>query len=222
MKESFPQTNEKAITAEKLNFQGIEKLRMPMENIVRQISPQIEAGEYQLIIGDDASGRIPALIMKKIIGAVYKEHKFPLPKTAFIAGSRDLEGWWEKNKKQKRISDYFGRMKKDIIRESNNSLLKALVVTEVIQTGKSLDPIIIALKKHKIDFDVVSAGLCCEPSEIVEIGDRFGKKVIYGTDEFVGGLRSSFSGVIKSSQDLFSRRSVPDYTTQRTVNVARE
>ena len=40
----------------------IAKLREPIKNILEQMRERIDRGEYTLIIGDDASGRIPTWI----------------------------------------------------------------------------------------------------------------------------------------------------------------
>ena len=81
-------------------------LANPMEEILSRMRKQIESGEYRLIIGDDASGRIPALILNKVLSAFYQKLGYKSPQTIFFAGSRQIqkEGAEAKSKK---VIDYF-------------------------------------------------------------------------------------------------------------------
>ena len=83
----------------------VEQMNAPIREILKKISPDIEQGNYGLIIGDDASGRLPTLLLSNIIKAAYHERDYPLPGVRFIAGSRNLDGK-RKMEKKKLLSDY--------------------------------------------------------------------------------------------------------------------
>lgn len=65
----------------------IGRLEIPTTIILEKILGNIEKGEYNLIIGADASGRIPTLVFKKFIDYVYQKLGYPLAKTIFLAGA---------------------------------------------------------------------------------------------------------------------------------------
>ena len=65
----------------------IDRLEKPMEVILEKILPDIENGRYDLIIGIDASGRLPTLATNKFIKYIYQEKGYELPKTIFMAGA---------------------------------------------------------------------------------------------------------------------------------------
>ena len=65
----------------------IDRLEKPMRVILEKIIGNIERGGYNLIIGADASGRIPTLAFSKLINHVYQKFGYQLPKTIFLAGA---------------------------------------------------------------------------------------------------------------------------------------
>jgi hypothetical protein len=217
-KESLPSKER-----EKFHFKEIDQLRVPMENIVKKIYPKIAAGEYGLVFGDDASGRIPALLLNEIIRGVYREFGHKNPDIRFLAGSKDLEGE-EKNQKKEKISQYLESLKK---KNPEDFQKKALVVTDVIATGVSLDPLIEVFKEKGIDFDVASVG----DVTTEDVESKWGKEVYFGASGLpkIFGL-GSISGIEKKTNELFSHRikDGDEYTDdekedmQININEARE
>ncbi len=193
-KESFPSKPQ-----EKFHFKEIEQLRSPIENIMKKLYTRIVAGEYGLIIGDDASGRIPALLFNDIICGIYKEYGHQYPDIRFLAGSKELENE-EKDRKKEIISLYLERVLK---RNEENPQKKALIVTDVIATGVSLDPLIEVLKEKGVDFDIASVG----DITTEDVESRWGKEVYFGMSKLpkIYGL-GTLSGVEKNVNELFSHR----------------
>src|SRR3989344_9337060 len=66
-------------------------LEDPLANILEKLRPELERGEYRLIIGDDASGRIPTRIVGEVIKKLSEERGFPRPLVRFIAGSTFMD-----------------------------------------------------------------------------------------------------------------------------------
>ena len=71
---------------EEFRHKEIANVEEPMRKIFEQISGNFERGEYDLMIGTDASGRIPALIIFKLAKHIYEKSSHPLPMFRFIAG----------------------------------------------------------------------------------------------------------------------------------------
>ena len=76
--------------SEEIKIPEIAELRKPMEKLLLDMRENIERGEYAVIFGDDASGRIPTLLFRKVLTASYEEHGFNVPQTLFFAGKRAL------------------------------------------------------------------------------------------------------------------------------------
>jgi adenine/guanine phosphoribosyltransferase-like PRPP-binding protein len=183
----------------------VKELREPTQRIMEKLSPALESGEIQLIVGDDASGRIPTAIFRKIFDLAYKERGFTTPETRFIAGSRELQGE-EKQTKKEKIAEYLERVKKDVEKKFRQPLKNALIVTDIIHTGKSLDPLIEALNEMGVRITIVSIGIFSGQRKLGEKEDRWHAQVFcggFGTPSVYGEL--SNAGVSKKTEDLFSK-----------------
>lgn len=127
----------------------IHGLAKPIFTVLEKIREKIENGEYSVIIGDDSSGRIPTYIIRKIIEKVYKKNGIKNPKTIFITGM-PIKNY---ELKEERIEF----IKKNIrIAMRKRISGRGLIVTEYIETGLSIFPIVKALKEMNIPFDVIS------------------------------------------------------------------
>lgn len=62
----------------------IAGLEDPLMNILAGLTPNLKQGEYSVLVGDDTSGRIPTLILRKVINAVYQDRGFPPIPTLFF------------------------------------------------------------------------------------------------------------------------------------------
>src|SRR3989344_1234935 len=99
-----------------VSFSAIGELEKPLTKIVGQILE--DKKEYDLILGDDTSGRIPTLIAARAINTL-----------------REFEG---KNKIPVRFAyNYFdgGRDIKDILKKLGKTPNRVLLVTEYIDSG---------------------------------------------------------------------------------------
>jgi hypoxanthine phosphoribosyltransferase len=181
------------------------ELREPTQKILEKLTPVLESGEIQLIIGDDASGRIPTAIFRKIFDMAYKERGFITPETRFIAGSRDLKGE-EKQKKKEKIAEYLERVKKDVEKKFGRTLKGVLVVTDVIDSGRSLDPLIEDLNEMGAEVKVASIGVYRSPESVNRIETRWNAPIFYNETDGAPSVYSKdeVSGVGKNSRDLFS------------------
>lgn len=112
---------------EKLNnieLPEIQQLETPLQNILAKIKDKINIGNYTSIIGEDSSGRIPALILRKVINKVYAKKGFERIPLIFVAPHYDRfkHSFWETRAKKLK-----GKLGANL-----------LVVTEWIENGEHL------------------------------------------------------------------------------------
>lgn len=163
----------------------LEEIESLIESLTRQLGPQFIEGTYPIMIGEDSSGRIPALALSGVAQKINPSEKIS---TFFLAGSRFLEGEAKDIKKQL-IKDYLVKL------ELDKKLLpkqKVLLVTDMIDTGKSMIPLSEALHEMSIPFDIATCKLFdhdeLDPENILtekerEYFDNFSKKTYEGTWE---------------------------------------
>lgn len=132
------------------NFDDFEYAEQYLRKIICDMLPAINNHEYDMILGDDASGRIPTLVLQKFIAEAYKRDGVKPPETLFYAAGsrRDPE---DRDLVYKKISEDLKR-KKAKIKEHK----KALIVTEYIASGSSMDEFIKSAKDAGIDCDVAT------------------------------------------------------------------
>ncbi len=132
------------------NFESLRQLQEPIENVVEKLKKEIETGTYDVLISDDASARLPALALREILTArIHKKNPDPTPeekreslKTFFVAGGRNM-------KNDAELEEFFQKIKPDVRK-------RALLVTEYISTGKSLQRLMNLLDKAGILYDVAA------------------------------------------------------------------
>ncbi len=163
-------------------------------SIVKKLKESIDSGEYDVLIGDDASGRIPTLVLR----GIFNERKRKLNpelksieseiKTRFVAGGQ------VENKEE---------LKAALTKIKSECPEKALVITEYVSSGKSIKRIADTLKEIGIPFDVATLTTNIDSIEIPAES-----KFIYGElihNDFYEDNPPAFydvpelSGVIKDS-----------------------
>ncbi|MHB9019616.1 MAG: hypothetical protein ACYC3G_01925 [Minisyncoccota bacterium] len=181
-------------------FRELEPLTF---SLVEKLKENIDKNEYDMLIGDDASGRIPTLVLRGIINERKRRSHPELRssesgiKTRFVAGGQ---------------IDNSKELDTAIQKLRSEAKKKVLVVTEFISSGKSINRFSEALQRYNIAFDI--AAFISEP-ESLKIPDD--SKFFYG-DKFqdleVNPLSfydvPEISGVQKGSEKDFGPRS---YTT---------
>lgn len=116
-------------------FKELESFVLPL---IEKLKENIDKNEYDVLIGDDASGRIPTLILRGIINERNSGSKI---KTKFVAGGQ--------LRSSAELKETVRRIKPEIAK-------KALVVTEYISSGKSMDQLSKILKELEIPFDIAT------------------------------------------------------------------
>lgn len=156
--ESSPTTPEKEIILEE-----VAELEKPIKKIIEKILPRIESGEYGLIIGDDASGRIPTLILGNFIKKISEQKGLNKPNIIFIPGKLEMESesFWGKIFSSKNISASQQQEELDeyISNRGGNKEKKILIVTDTVKYGDSLKTLLSLLKEMGFTCDIATIGV---------------------------------------------------------------
>ncbi len=198
----------------KLESWKLEDLEEPIENIVAELRYQIENGSYKYIIGDDASGRLPAIIFWDFLKKVYKDKGLKNPELYFIAGSGAGIDSNIQSEKRDALRDYIQPLSKE---EDG----RVLVVTDTLNSGSSLQPLTDILTERGIKYDVVTIGYI-HGKKIPELQKKLGSEIHFGshiTPEVYG--KNYMSGVEKRRKEVLATVS-PDREQESVSNSRRD
>lgn len=199
----------------------VKDLENPIRNLLKQILENIKSDKYQLLIGDDASGRIPTLIIYKFINAT--KHNESKIITRFVAGSRygmRDNRYIGNSYKTKLIEKYLNDIKNSV----SIPITNALIVTEYISQNMSLYPLKTALEKNDIKTDTLSVYVA--NSSVLDGEERikdFLERDIYTGELISGGYPKiygqQFSGIRKKNNDLHATPigSTPTIDAMKTI-----
>jgi len=181
------------------NFAKIEALKTPIENILAELKDEINAGNYKMVLGDDASGRIPADIFGKVLKSIYKENNFEVPQVRFVLAHYDID--------KKFLDKKMKRFKKEVdIGKSS----KILIITDTIVTGAHLRPVVDKLKENNINFDIATIG-AADIDNIDILRKEWNCTIVVGiegtpeiySDRFLSGVYKEQGDVISKSYKKF-------------------
>jgi adenine/guanine phosphoribosyltransferase-like PRPP-binding protein len=186
-----------------------ESMHRPIKAIANEMREDLVAGNFILIIGDDASGRVPALIFTEIANQM-KPADQEKTRCIFFAGSRYLVG----SEKMIKTQDIIDQLTRDTESLEMIQKGKVLVVTDTISTGNSILPVTTALNYLGANYEISSIAIygdfVDEPGVRKVDKNRFEKlfsgKVHYyekETPEIYG--QQEYSGVEKDVYDLHSK-----------------
>jgi len=134
------------------------------------LKEKIEAGEYNTLISDEASGRILTLILRAIIKRVSPDLKL---NTLFVSG-----GFESINDYHKKLEDFFKKIASKIKR--------ALLVTEFIFHGKTMGNFFNELIVNNIGFDAATLYQYDQHSmdSLRQLADHAGGQLIVGETDY--------------------------------------
>lgn len=131
--------------------------------------------EYDTVLSDDASGRIPSLILKDLIDRKREGVQRSKSRIYFIAGGKKMDA----------------AAVRSFLSEKKAGLGKTLLVTDYIASGKSIDAIAAMLEDEHVDFDIGAALVFGHPGTIgyyesedgyAQYPDRILRHLYYGTE----------------------------------------
>lgn len=174
------------------------------EKIVSEIKPHMHL--YDTIVGDDASGRLPTLVMANLIGRKRIQQGLSSPSVFFLSGGTNIANETVARDTIKEISDL-------IDKDSNKEKRKILIVTEYMNSGESMRILVDEFNKHSVFPDICTLETQV-PAEIIWKGQKGNlysgsSNTIAGKIFFVNsqlsGVESVFGSAISKRKDLSKR-----------------
>ncbi|MEX2090670.1 MAG: hypothetical protein WD989_00875 [Candidatus Paceibacterota bacterium] len=154
MFEKLTTQEEKPVEAEKeIRLEEVAELEKPIKKIIEKIKDRIENGEYGLIIGDDASGRIPARILGDFIREISKIKGLYQPNTIFIPSKLQKGGWFFKEKENQQ-----DKFEQHISKFGAVPNKKILIITDTVFSGESLKVLTSLIRNAGYDLDIATIG----------------------------------------------------------------
>lgn len=202
--------------ADKIEHFEIERLIEPMEKIIMQMHRRIASGDYRMIIGDDASGRVPTFIFDRFLKRVYEKQGMLPPETIFVAGSGHIQN----EERQRKILLIEGHLQKyhEALEKVKEEKKKVLIVTETIATGNGLRPLTAALKSMGVDFEVAAVG--GDIADHARLQDKLGGRIFFGepgTPPIYN--EDELSGVWKDKHEVLAHARTKDASDDRVAEI---
>lgn len=171
----------------------VASLEKPMLKICNELKSGLERNKYGIIVGDDTSGRLPTLALKGFSDFVSDQnHMERLPTVFLQSGTKAKDEDVALQFKERVLS-----RKKDIQDK------KALIVTDYIQSGRSVNRLMELFKSQDLPFDVV----------VLHLSDEFdqSKLVIPESSNMIIGEVSPYSPSVWAKETLtgLSRIEIP-------------
>lgn len=140
------------IEKEQPNYElQVEKLARIVEPMVLMIGKLSPLAEYDTLIGDDISARVPALVMRKVINHFRIDKGLPRIKTVFIVGGESL--------KSEIVSQ-----RNAFFNQNGLGWGRTLYLTEYVEKGSGTEEMVEGLTAAGINFDVAAISIAFNPA----------------------------------------------------------
>lgn len=156
------------------HFKEIAEIEPAVRSLVSQLKEKIDGNEYDTLISDDVGGRIPTLVLRKIIQERNPDQKLG---TFFIASGNYLPRRADKEKYEKLQAH---------LKKFTSKTKKALVVTQFIFTGETMMGLSDALQDAGVDdFDIAAVDAKHNFEEEIPLRSNLGANNLYiGSEEY--------------------------------------
>ena len=155
-----PEETELVLEQKQYNFEAMREFEGPIASLVARLKSRIEEGEYSALLSDDAGGRIPTLVLRK----VFKEKGPNKDIEAYFLGRM---GYGKEDKEQEEeYGEFIDHLKKMDFGDK-----RVLIITQFIASGGTLKNIGVALESIGIknfDFASVDHSTALGQDQIVE------------------------------------------------------
>lgn len=210
---------------ELLNYEDTETLRHLEEStkvLVSKLREHIEGAEYQLVIGEDASGRLPALMLATVFKDVYEHRGLAAPMLRFIATSRPTNEIGEiSDRRTSAVREALTAIKRTF--DSHGRTGRVLLVTDTIDSGNSMEGLVNAVKDMGMELDVATVSFLKRDTNVDSRAEAFkkhwGVNVYWSQDNLHDVFRSRLSGVRKSKDGAYA---IPNDLSIDAVRAARK
>lgn len=129
---------EQAKPENEVKLEEVAELEKPTKVIIEKIKDRIENGEYGLIIGDDASARIPTRILGDFIREISRIRGQHQPNIIFIPGK--LKYGESESTEQEKFEEHISKF--GMVPDK-----KILIITDTVFSGESLQKLVHLIKK---------------------------------------------------------------------------
>lgn len=182
-------------TGDEERLSPAERLQMANEQLVglsRKLAEGIRNNQWQILIGEDVSGRIPALFIYELIKRYNSSNNISPPQLFFLASGKNVvvEGERVAQENVEDLAEYV-KAHRELARGK-----RALYITDVVHSGESLQKSAIALGVNGIHFDIASLDSHISSSVTNSLGLKE-SKLYTGTmvdAEQLGNLYTGFGG----------------------------
>lgn len=194
----------------------VASLEKPMFKICDELKPGFENQDYGIIVGDDTSGRVPTLAVKGVSDYISEKVGAEKVPTVFLQAGTKVND-----------EDIVEQLKARVL-PSKDKLggKKALIVTEYIQSGKSINRLMNIFSTHGVSFDVVSISVSSE-LDLAKLNMPEGSKLVLGeitpySQSF--WKRPELSGLSRKVDSSASVQRIKDnpYVRDRVVRVRQD
>jgi hypothetical protein len=157
-----------------------------MSNLVQELAPGIKSGRWDSLIGDDASGRLPALVIGKIMDRYAREHGTPQPERVFVAAGKirpgeEPDGFTNQAANRQK----FVTLRRHIGDSRERLGERALVVTEHVK-GNGITMLGKALHDNGVDFDLAVVDTRYTADKMLEAWRGYFPDEFAGTELYKG------------------------------------
>jgi|GEM_PF-5132940 len=206
---------------------AVGSLAIPLRSALKQIESEVRSGAYRAVIGDDVSGRLPAIAVTEVLRGIYKAHGHDAPILRFLAGGRrDRMTEWVDGQiaRETEMLDRAEGIKEELGEEAG----RVLVVTEAVRTGDNMKLLIKSLKQAGLEPDLLSVGFLGDyldahaaPISREEVEKKLGTRLIVGSDQLPslwGQKMRHLHGVEKQPGSATAVRKVPERDIHQEVD----
>jgi hypothetical protein len=130
------------------------------------------------VIGDDVSGRVPSLLVWDQMQRWAHHRNVTAPQMYFVAGGR--LGLGSGFSQEARMENLATRLEEEGL-DSHSG--RAVILSEIVNSGESMKPLVRALERHKIPYDVAAmSSSLSEDTLRTRLGASTDVKVLKGSD----------------------------------------
>ena len=170
-----------------------EESRPAFDGLIDRLKEPLREGRWESVLGDDVSGRLPALVIGDLMARVARERGRDAPSRFFIPGRRQERSLLSQEEEYLRsIKERLGQ--------------RTLLVTEYIASGGTMKALASLLNREGIPFDIAAVS-SEKTAEEMKREERFQDAQFYiGTTEkpllgFVFWARGAVTGIEKRAHE---------------------
>jgi hypothetical protein len=198
------------------NWSMFKETLMSLARLAVELENQL--ADYDTIISDEASGRLVSLFFRELINKKRQKLNRNQVQTYFIKG-----GFFNEGKTSRKVKESI----REFLAKKKPQIKRALLVTEYIQTGEKVVPLVEAVESSGIDFDVAAVSVdevfFSEVKRSPEFYQPLANRLRYGGKNSHGLFfwNKTFTGVEKDIKDESIHPRRHPSASQEVINQSR-